>query len=197
MQKDSVDPSLQALTVIGAGRGALVVSMFGAGWIAWGLGAGKLFSKIVGPVYGFLALLLWVCAVYTIRKGGELRKKYSTAFDSGFRAVRRPYIIIVVTEFVAIALAFFVANGIFHRPELGPDWCAIVVGVHFLPLAKIFRAPALGVFGVLIALWGLVCWAVFRSDAVVISVTLGTGILLWAAAVSALVRARQIARVLS
>jgi len=38
----------------------------------------------------------------------------------------------------------------------------------------------------------VLCWSLFRSNALVISVTVGTGILLWAASVSALFRARTI-----
>jgi hypothetical protein len=68
----------------------------------------------------------------------------------------------------------------------------MVVGVHLLPLAKIFRALHLGVIGILMILWCVLCWALFSLNALVISVTVGTGILLWAASVSALFRARKI-----
>jgi hypothetical protein len=72
----------------------------------------------------------------------------------------------------------------------------MVVGLHYLPIAKIFRAPVLGVLGTLITLWCLLCWGLFRSDSLVISVALGTGILLWLASAAALLRAREIAQAL-
>ena len=49
IQEDRMDPSLQTEAVIGAGRGALIGSMFGAGWLGWGLGEAKVFDGIVGP----------------------------------------------------------------------------------------------------------------------------------------------------
>lgn len=88
--------------------------------------------------------------------------------------------------------ALIVANRL-HRLDLATDWCAIVVGLHFLPLAKIFRARHLGIIGILMTLWCVLCWSLFRSNALVISVTVGTGILLWAASASALFRAHKIA----
>jgi hypothetical protein len=98
-------------------------------------------------------------------------------------------------EVVALLLVWILANRL-HRPDLATDWYAMVVGLHFLPLAKIFRALHLGVIGILLTLWCLLCWFLFRSNALVISVTIGTGILLWAASVSALFRAHKIVHAL-
>lgn len=44
-----MDRSFQVEAVIGAGRGALIVGMFGAGWLGWGLGEARAFSGFVGP----------------------------------------------------------------------------------------------------------------------------------------------------
>jgi hypothetical protein len=167
--------------------------MFGAGWLGSGLGEARAFSVVVGPAFGFAALLLCAWSMYTIRTGQMLRKNYPPLSASGRWFVRRSFLLVVLIEVLAILFIWKLADRI-HRPELGADWCAIVVGLHFLPLARIFRAPILGVFGVLITLWCLLCWALFRSNALTISASLGTGILLWATAVSSLLRALQIAR---
>ncbi|MGB6827880.1 MAG: hypothetical protein WBE41_07560, partial [Terracidiphilus sp.] len=37
------------------------------------------------------------------------------------------------------------------------SWCATIVGLHFLPLARIFRAPRLTILGVLITAWCILC----------------------------------------
>ncbi len=97
---------------------------------------------------------------------------------------------------LGIVLAFIVSKRI-QRPDLGADWALLVVGVHYLPLARIFRAPILAVLGVLITVWCVFCWVQFRADNLVIGVTLGTGILLWLASATAMVRARRIAHSLS
>jgi hypothetical protein len=182
-----------AESVVGAGRGALIEAMFGAGWLGWGLGEAKAFNGFTGPVFGFSALLLWGCAIYMIRSGRKLRKRFPAVPDSVRRAITKSFSLVVVVEVAAIILVFTLANWL-HRPDLAADWCALIVGLHFLPLAKIFRAPRLGVFGILISVWCIFCWVRFRSDALVISATLGTGILLWAASVAALFRARAIVR---
>jgi phosphoglycerol transferase MdoB-like AlkP superfamily enzyme len=106
-------------------------------------------------------------------------------------AIRKSFLLVVFMEVVGLLLVWILANRL-QRPDLATDWCAMVVGLHFLPLAKIFRARHLGVIGILMTLWCVLCWSLFRSNALVISVTVGTGILLWAASVSALFRARTI-----
>jgi hypothetical protein len=187
-----MDPSSLAESVAGAGRGALVVAFFGAGWLAWGLGVANAFNGLVGPLFGLCELILFGCAIYMIRKGYRLKKQYPPIPESVRRATRKSFLLTVLWEFLAIAVIFIITWRL-HRPDLGADWAAIVVGVHFLPLAKLFRAPQLGVIGILITLWSLISWALFRSNALVISVAIGTGMLLWIASISALLRARQMA----
>ncbi len=70
-----MDSSSQAEDVIGAGRGALICAMFGAGWLGWGLGNAKAFNGIVAPAFGFTALFLLAYSIYFIRKGRLLRKR--------------------------------------------------------------------------------------------------------------------------
>jgi len=51
-----MDRSFQVEAIIGAGRGALIVGMFGAGWLGWGLGEARVFNGFVGPAFGFIEL---------------------------------------------------------------------------------------------------------------------------------------------
>lgn len=188
-----MDSSYEAEAVVGAGRGALVVALFGAGWLGWGLGVANAFTGVVPPAFGLIELVLVACSVYTIVNGRKLRKQYPPIPEAVRRATRRSFLIVVVLEGVAIGAGFLIAWRL-NRPDLGADWAAMIVGLHFLPLAKIFRAPQLGVIGILTALWCALCWILFRSNALVISATIGTGILLWIASISALFRARRAAQ---
>jgi hypothetical protein len=77
-----MDPSFQAEAVLGAGRGALITAMFGAGWLGWILGSAKAFNGFIAPMFGFMALFLLSCSVYFIRKGRLLRKHYPTVSAS-------------------------------------------------------------------------------------------------------------------
>ena len=188
-----MDSSSQAEAVIGAGRSALVGAMFGAGWLGWGLGSAKAFNGFTAPTFGFMALLLITGSIYFIHSGRQLRKKCTAVIDSARQTVRKWFIFIVLMEALAIALVSILAYRL-HRADLATNWCAMIVGLHFLPLARIFRAPHLIVRGILITVWCVFCWAFFRSNALVISTSLGTGILLWGSCVFSWFRARKIAQ---
>jgi hypothetical protein len=97
----------------------------------------------------------------------------------------------VFLEVVTIVLAMILANRL-HRDDLAADWCAMIVGLHFLPLARIIRSPHLNVLGGLMVLWCLLCWALFPPSAIAIAASVGTGTLLWGRCVLSLLRARRI-----
>jgi hypothetical protein len=191
-----MDSSLQAEALIGAGRGAVIGAMAGAGWLGWGLGNAKAYNGFVAPAFGFTALILLACSIYAIQRGRLLRKKYPAVDASTRQTILKWFLLVVLMEALAIALASILANRL-HRADLATDWCAMIVGLHFLPLAKIFRAPNLGVLGILMTLWCVLCWVLFQPSMIGIAASLGTGILFWGRCVSSLVRARRIAHSLA
>ena len=95
------------------------------------------------------------------------------------RAIGRRFGLIFGLETVAILLAVAALNGI-HRPDYIPCAIAVIVGLHFFPLAPLFKAPIYNVTGFLGCVIGLagvvVADAVFRQEVVSISF----GLLLWA-----------------
>jgi len=102
------------------------------------------------------------------------------------------FLLFVCMDVLAISLVSILANRL-HCADLATDWCAMIVGLHFRPLAGIFRAPNLRAIGILMMLWCAISWVLFRSESIAISASLGTGILLWATCVAALFRAQRIA----
>ena len=185
--------SSPADTVIAASRGALISAMFGAGWLGWGLGIARAFNGFVAPLFGCTALFLFACSIYFNHKGRRLRKERPAAGASTRPSIRKWFLLVTLVEFLAIAFVAILANRL-HRADLMADWCAMVVGLHFLPLAKIFRAPRYGVLGILMILWCVLSWALFQSSAITISASMGTGILLWGSCAASLFRARRIAQ---
>jgi hypothetical protein len=167
--------------------------MFGAGWLGWGLGTAKAFNGFVAPLFGGTALFLFACSVYFIRKGRGLRKQRLAAGGSTRPSIRKWFLLVTLVEFLAIALVAILANRL-DRADLAADWCAMIVGLHFLPLAKIFRAPHYGVLGILIILWCVLSWVLLQSSAITIPASIGTGILLWGSCAVSLFRARRIAQ---
>jgi hypothetical protein len=91
-------------------------------------------------------------------------------------------------------LVVLLAAGRVHRTDLAALGRALVIGAHYLPLAKIFHAPILAVLGVLMALWCILSGALFRFSPLIIAVSIGTGSLLWAASIATLLRAHAITR---
>ncbi|MGH9740476.1 MAG: hypothetical protein ACRD4X_18100 [Candidatus Acidiferrales bacterium] len=191
-----MDSALQVETALGAGRGALIVSIFGCGWLVWGLFIIGAFTPVRIVALGVIELAFLDGAVYFIRKGRTLRKQYPRLPQAVTRNTAKWYWIIVAAEVVAIAIAANVAIDL-RRPELIPDWIAILVGLHFLPLAKIFHARSMAYVGAAMVLWSILCWIAFRSDALAAAVVFGAGVLVWIASGLALRRARAAVRSLS
>lgn len=185
-----MDPSMRAGSIIGMSRGALLGAMLGAGWLGWGLGSAKAFNGFVGPAFGFTALILLACSIYFLRMGRQLREQYP-ADASARKPILKWFLLIAFLEVVTIVLAVMLANRL-HRSDLATDWCAIIAGLHFLPLAGIFRAPLLKILGSLMVLWCILCWALFQPSAITAAVSLGTGALLWAMCVLLLFRAQRL-----
>src|SRR5580658_1505602 len=189
----SADPSFQAQLVDRSGLGALVGGMFGMGWLGWGLGTAHAFSPFVIVVFDVVGILLFGFSIYFIRKGRLLRRKFPASDNAPAQRVKKQFFTIFLLEFVAIVVLGATAYG-FHRPDLAPVLAAIVVGLHFLPLGRIFRQARYYFWGIAIALWCSVCAILFRSNTLVAWSNIGTGVLLWANCAHGLLRARGIVR---
>jgi hypothetical protein len=189
----SIDPSSQAQLVLRSGFGALIAGMFGMGWLGSGLGIAHAFTPIVIVLFDASGILVLGYSIYLIRKGRALRQKYPSSFDRRRQVMRKRFIVVLIVEFTAIAILSTVAYAS-HRPELAPVLASIVVGLHFIPLGKIFRQSRYYFWGIAIALWCGVCAFLFRSNTLVAWSNIGTGILLWANCANGLLRARGIVR---
>ena len=189
----SVDHSFQAQLVFGSGLGALVAGMFGMGWLGWGLGIAHAFTPIVIILFDVFGILVLGSSIYFIRKGRALRRNYPASSDPLAQRMRKQFIVVVILEFTAIAILSMIAY-VFHRPYLAPVLAAIVVGLHYLPLGKIFRQARYYFWGSAITLWCVVCVFSFRSNMLVAWSNIGTGVLLWASCTHGLLQARGIVR---
>jgi hypothetical protein len=166
--------------VKGASIGATIVGGFGAVWLAFGMTSAGMPVKagvaLVAPVFAVIAILA-VAARRRVPKMEQAESPEKKAMMRAFAAVN-------VVQWVAI---FAVVN-LLHNLRLD-GWITasivLIVGAHFLPLARIFRAPQHDRTGwalMLLALAAVVIPASIR-DAVE---CLGAGVILWASAASAL-----------
>jgi hypothetical protein len=191
-----MEQPLQPSRVIGAGRGALILAMAGAGWLGWGLSVAQVYNAVVAPIFGTVAISLWGWSIYVMRTGRALHRQLPASSLPLSQFPTRSFVVVLVTEGLAVVLVILFAAGHAHRPDLATDGCALVIGLHYIPLARIFRAPKLAALGILIALWCILSWVFFRTSTLVVAVTAGTGILMWATAVAVLLWARSAARML-
>jgi hypothetical protein len=192
-----MDPSLQAEIVFESGRGAITVAMFAAAWMYWGLFIARALTLPRVVVIAVVELLLLAAASYFIRRGKELCARYPPLPQANTRSVRGKWFLIVVVAEIALAIVAGGTAASLRRFELIPDWIAIVVGLHFLPLAKIFRAISMVYIGTAMVLWSIACWIFFHSNALGAAAAFGTGALLWIACLASMVRARTAARLLA
>lgn len=63
----------------------------------------------------------------------------------------RAYWVVVGAEAVALFAGLRVLDAAFDLSYAGVAWVSVVVGIHFLPLARIWREPVFVVLGVLVA----------------------------------------------
>ena len=188
-----MDRFVRAQVVFGLGRGGLIGTLFGAGWLSWGLSAAHEFTLPLGVLVWTCESFLVACAVYFISGGRSLRQKYPALGQSKARKMDWQFSIIVIVGFVGIGFVVFFSSAL-HRSELAADWIAIVVGLHFLPLGKLFHNPVYFATGIAILVWCFLCRILFRANALTAWAATGTGIVLWAASVRGFLRARQFAR---
>lgn len=124
--------------------GAAFLTVFGLVW--WLVGA----SAVGGPLWPVVALVGCAVAAWVWRTGR--RPGYSPAGQPP-RAVRRRFAWINAVQWLAIVLAAIGARkgGV---PELIPGLVSVVVGLHFLPLASLFRQPRFHLTGALLVAVG-------------------------------------------
>lgn len=163
------------------------------GWLGWGLGTAHAFTPTVIILFDVFGILLLGSSIYFIRKGRSLRRNYPASSNTPAQKTKKQFIVVTAFELTAIVILGATAYA-YHRPELTPVLAAAVVGLHFLPLAKIFRQARYYFWGIAITLWCGVCAILFRSNSLVAWSNIGTGVLLWANCAHGLLRARGILR---
>lgn len=142
-------------TLRGRGTGIIVCAIFAALWANW---ARPMLSGLPG-IYGWTAVVaalsgaLLVAGVAAIRRGRHLSRATGIG-DRAPRGMRRGFMLVLIGEIVALNIAAYLL--ISHRMAqyLAPA-VAIVVGLHFLPLAKIFRAPHFFITAIVMTLAGV------------------------------------------
>ncbi|HEY7433277.1 MAG TPA: hypothetical protein VH641_21365 [Streptosporangiaceae bacterium] len=120
---------------------ALIFGVAAFAWFGWGQAqppAGWSVPLTVGSVASAVAAVLAGLMLFRLRSGGA-------AMADPF--VRRRYFIIVGAEVLAIVLGV-AGLGVSGYGAYLPAWILLIVGIHFLPLARLFGDAGLRVAGI-------------------------------------------------
>jgi hypothetical protein len=141
------------------------------------------YSTVAGPA---IALMGW--AVYRARDARSL--SYSATDVEYWRSVRKLFWIDVATEWGLLVLGGL-ALAHLRRLDLVPQLFGIVVGLHMLPLATVFRAPRCYWTGGIMVAGALGSLLIARGNIRNIIGCAAVGLTLWISGVSILSSSRS------
>jgi hypothetical protein len=121
----------------GRAIGALICGIFGAVWMFEAL----YFGAIATPAC--LTVIALFAAAFVVWPAAKLVSVRHLAYSAGggnWASVSKAYWTVVAVEWLACIVAANVLNNTRHG-DLTPQFIGGIVGIHFLPLAKIFKAP--------------------------------------------------------
>jgi hypothetical protein len=171
----------------GRATGALFFAGFGTLWIALALYALERLNAatVCGLLLGLAILVL--AALSLLRTA----KRWPRQPDDP--AIGRAFAWINAAEWIAVAIVAFTLAKLRLDAYV---MCAItaIVGLHLFPLARIFRYPPHYWSGAVLVAWAVVSAIVIPTENLQGISALGTGVILWLSAASALVLAWSAAR---
>jgi len=166
------------------------MTFFGFTWLGWGLGQRAATTVSQWIAYDLAALALFAVSILTIRAGKLRMATAPVPTDDFWAHARTPYRNILMAEGIGCGIVVLLTLT-FHRSDLLAFGISLVVGVHFIPLAMLFRIPAYTIAGIAMVLSDLLSLAIFRGDNITVAVGIASGTILWLTAAYALFRAHQ------
>lgn len=131
-------PILTTEAFKGRAIGALVCGFFGSCWMLGAVHFGQITNAALLVALALVAVVSVVWPIVQLVRARRL--PYSTRGGQRWSDVSKFYWTLVVIEWGACIVASNWLSRI-GRPELISQAVGLIVGLHFLPLAKIFRAP--------------------------------------------------------
>ena len=176
----------------GNGNGAIIVTLFGAAWI--GVAVHEMpASLIICALLPALLLVAW--GVNVVRAANRLRASeppLNPAEATAESVVGKRFAWIFGAEGVAILIAVNVLANIGKSAFLLPT-IGVIVGLHFLPLAKLFQYRLYFWLGILQVALCLGTALALRSRVAALNTAVGLemGLTLWITVLAVLIRARR------
>lgn len=177
----------------GRGLAAIITTGFGFIWLGWGFSKIRDLPATIRVVHVSVAAVLMAFAITAVRRGRKMMTEQGGSREDFWQMRRKAFRIVTILEVVGCIAVIILAN-LFRRP----DWIAVgislVVGLHFLPLGRVFGVASYYWVGTLIVVWDILTITALKSWDWTASAGIATGLILWAAAIYALVRSFDIVR---
>ncbi|TDQ42636.1 hypothetical protein [Aureibacillus halotolerans] len=175
--------------VKGAATGMIFMAVFSVLWAYTGtLGLQGWGEPWVFLLSMMISILLMVGGIYLMKSSKKLTRKTEDKTSRGDQlTTQRVFNLVFALEGVAIFIVAFMLNQ-FNLAEHIPASIAIIVGVHFIPLAFLFRLKLYHWAGGALCLLGLISLTVAPNEIVVfdhsiwlawIIASFGSAVVLW------------------
>jgi hypothetical protein len=159
--------------------GALICGAFGAVWMVEAAHFGGIATPIFLAVVAFftIAFIAWPA----IRLWSLRYLSYTAADKQYWAVIAVPYLTVVIIEWVlCIAFPRWLAH--IHRYSLIPQVLGVIIGLHFLALARIFRVQVYYYTGAVMVLGALATLAIPAGHIRDLAAYSSNGVSLWATA---------------
>lgn len=164
----------------GRARGALICALGGSAWMLWA----AVFASTARTASLMLVtvMMILICGWAVSRVRVARRYEDSAADQARWAAIAPLFWIDTAAEWVLGGGAAF-ALAHFGRYSLIPQFLGVIIGLHFLPLAKLLRAPRYYVMGTAIVLCVLASLLIPEGSIRNVIACAGIGLPMWITAV--------------
>lgn len=161
---------------------------FGAVWLFLGLAAlGRAPNWLYAVLAGALIAMIWASLVRLRTPAPPISEETRVAT----KRIRRQFGMVNAVQWTVIGVGTALLSQ-YHHQDLIVPFIVVVVALHFLPLARIFRQAIYYRGCVLLLVWVLVCYRMSFSQEVLSSaIAIGTGGILWVIGAERLVATRK------
>ena len=174
----------------GLGMAAVIMTSFGFVWLGWGFGVLPSLTLWQWLAYFVVAFALFVVSAHRMIVGARLIKKQKLDRREYLMQNAKPVGMITAGEIVGCALVAGLAYGL-HHPELVAPGIGLVVGLHFIPLARFFHVPAYFGTAAAMIVANLAAAFVWHGDAITAAAAIANGAILWVTAIYVLAVSRR------
>jgi len=174
--------------------GSMFFSAFGALWL---IAARWLSHQLSAPILIGAALAtaaLWLIAARMHRQLPKVEKDAEMLARE--QRMSKIFGRVNAAQWIAIALTVIACN-ILQQPMRIAPCVAVIVGLHFFPLAKLFDNRLHYATGAALTLWPIACVLSQPATQAATNAAQGAGVILWASAAAALLVAAKQSRKIS